>query len=150
MRLKNADLPKDPATAKDIAKMEAAGKATGLPDIVTSLWFNRPTLKVNDKWLICARQKGIYVFLCPLPEKEALIGASPDLYFDTDHHAGSAAVLVYADKISMKDLALRITRAWNIQTSKGSQRKPKLKARGKARVASSIVRKRVSSKGRSA
>jgi len=117
-RLDNATLPKAPATKADVAKMRAAGKATKLPGIEDSVWFNRPTLKIAGKWLICARQQGIYVILCPLPEKEALIEAAPDIYFDTDHHAGYGAVLAWADKISAKELSGRIARAWHIQAPK--------------------------------
>lgn len=73
---------------------------------------------MRGKWLVCARQSGIYVMLCPLPEKEALIEAAPDIYFDTDHHTGRHAVLAFADKISPEDLARRIARAWYIQAPK--------------------------------
>jgi hypothetical protein len=123
MRLENASLPKTPATASDLKKMRAAGKATGLPGIEESPWFNRPTLKVEGQWLICARQAGVYVVVCPLAEKELLIDMDPEVYFDTDHHAGYGAVLAWADKISAKDLADRIARAWRVQALKALQRK---------------------------
>jgi hypothetical protein len=123
MRLENASLPKAPATEADLKKMRAAGKATGLPGIAESPWFNRPTLKVEGKWLICARQAGVYVFLCPRPEKELLLEMDPEVYFDTDHHANSPAVLAWADKISPKDLADRIARAWRVQAPKALQMK---------------------------
>ena len=118
MHVVDATLPKQPATGDDVAKMVAAGKATGLPGIEKSLWFNRQTLKVRGKWLVCARQVGIYVMVCPLPEKETLIEAAPDVYFDTDHHTGRPAVLAFADKISAEELASRIARAWHIQAPK--------------------------------
>ncbi|MDX2142966.1 MAG: hypothetical protein SFV19_06405 [Rhodospirillaceae bacterium] len=121
MRLENASLPKAAATPADLKKMRAAAKATGLPGIEESPWFNRPTLKVAGKWLICARQAGVYVFVCPLAEKDLLIEMAPDIYFDTDHHAGYAAVLAWADKIAPKDLADRIARAWRIQAPKTLQ-----------------------------
>jgi hypothetical protein len=145
MRLLNASLPKQPATGDEVTKMVAAGKATGLPGIVKSLWFNRQTLKVRGKWLACARQRGVYVMVCPLPEKEALIEAAPEIYFDTDHHAGHPAVLAYADKISPADLALRIARAWHIQApkelvqlvkkaAKPATTKPNAKSKAKAKA----------------
>lgn len=124
-RLESASLSKEPASPAEIKKMQAAGKATKLPDIENSIWFNRPTLKVGGKWLICARQKNIYVIFCPLPEKEMLIDAAPEIYFDTDHHAGYGAVLAWANKISAKELKDRIARAWHLQAPK--PKKPKAK-----------------------
>jgi hypothetical protein len=118
VRLENASLPKEPASQAEIKKMQAAGKATKLPGIEMGVWFNRPTLKVGGKWLICARQKNVYVIFCPLPEKEMLIDAAPEVYFDTDHHAGSGAVLAWADKISAKELRQSIARAWHLQAMK--------------------------------
>jgi hypothetical protein len=145
MRLLNASLPKQPATGDEVTKMVAAGRATGLPGIVKSLWFNRQTLKVRGKWLVCARQRGIYVMVCPLPEKDALIEAAPEIYFDTDHHAGQPAVLAFADKISPEDLAQRITRAWYIQAPKEMHpvvpKTRKTKAAAKAKTAKAKPRK---------
>jgi hypothetical protein len=139
MRIADASLPRKPATGDDVTKMVLAGRATGLPGIEKSLWFNRQTLKVRGKWLVCARQSGIYVMLCPLPEKEALIEAEPTVYFDTDHHTGRHAVLAFADKISPEDLALRIARAWYIQAPKdmhpivAKPKKPKAAPKPKAK-----------------
>lgn len=110
------------ATRADVAKMVRAATKTGHPDISESLWFNRPTLKVAGKWLICARQAGVYVIFCPRIEKEVLIERAPTIYFDTDHHRNSAAVLAWADKISVAEMADRIARAWRLQAPKKLQR----------------------------
>ena len=147
MRIADASLPRKPATGDDVTKMVLAGRATGLPGIEKSLWFNRQTLKVRGKWLVCARQSGIYVMLCPLPEKEALIEAAPDIYFDTDHHTGRHAVLAFADKISPEDLARRIARAWYIQAPKDMHpivpkaKKPKAAPKAKSATAKPIKAK---------
>jgi len=150
MRILDSSLPKQPATGDDVAKMVAAGRATGLPGIEKSLWFNRQTLKVRGKWLVCARQAGIYVMLCPLPEKEALIESAPDVYFDTDHHIGRPAVLAYVAKITIEELAQRITRAWRIQAPKDMRAnapKPKSAAKAKAAKSKSVKKAKPEPKG---
>lgn len=121
-RVANASLPKAPASRADVDKMLRAATATGLPGISESLWFNRPTLKVGGKWLICARQAGVYVIFCPMIEKEHLIERAPATYFDTDHHRNSAAVLAWVRKASVAELTDRIARAWRLQAPKTLQR----------------------------
>jgi len=39
-------------------------------------------------------QPGVLAIRCPAPEKEMLIEAAPEIYFDDDHYRGFPAVLV--------------------------------------------------------
>ena len=47
------------------------------------------------------------VLMCPLEEKELLIAAAPEIYFETDHYKGWPAILVRIHAIATAELALR-------------------------------------------
>jgi hypothetical protein len=42
------------------------------------------------------------VVFCPLEEKEVLLEAAPEIYFETDHYKGYPAILVRPDKIDKR------------------------------------------------
>jgi hypothetical protein len=56
--------------------------------------------------------------MCPLEEKEMLMAAAPDIYFETDHYKGWPAVLVRIRSISIAELRLRLERAFAMQAPK--------------------------------
>lgn len=56
--------------------------------------------------------------MCPLEEKELLMAAAPDIYFETDHYKGWPAILVRIHTISTAELALRLDRAFAMQAPK--------------------------------
>ena len=98
-----------PAFAKLV---QAAGQ---LPEIAQSTWFNTPSLKVRGKSLCRVKDPDTVVLMCPLEEKDLLIAAAPDIYFETDHYKGWPAILVRIDAISTAELALRLERAFAMQ-----------------------------------
>jgi hypothetical protein len=51
-------------------------------------------------------------------EKETLIAASPDIYFDDDHYRGFPAVLVRLEAIDDAELAEVVTDGWRVQAPK--------------------------------
>ena len=46
--------------------------------------------------------------MCPLEEKEMLIDAAPDIYFETDHYRGWPAILVRISEIDPDELRHRL------------------------------------------
>ena len=62
--------------------------------------------------------EGVIAVRCPIPEKEMLIEAAPDRFFDDDHYRGFPAVLVRLDLVEEDELAGLLARAWRIQAPK--------------------------------
>jgi hypothetical protein len=68
------------------------------------------------------RHAGILAIRCPLPEKEMLIEAAPDIYFDDDYYHRFPAVLVRLAKIDEAELAAMLARARDLQAPKARKR----------------------------
>ena len=62
--------------------------------------------------------EGVVAVRCPVPEKEMLIEAAPDRFFDDAHYRGYPAVLVRLDLVEEDELAGLLARAWRIQAPK--------------------------------
>jgi hypothetical protein len=100
-----------------LAKLVAA--AEGLPEIEQSTSYGTPALKVRKKLLARVKDADTVVLMCPLEEKELLMEAAPEFYFETDHYHGWPAMLVRIHAIPADELALRLRRAWLTQAPKG-------------------------------
>ena len=74
------------------AKLVAA--AEGLAEIEQGTSYGTPALKVRKKLLCRVKDADTVVVMCPLEEKELLIEAAPEFYFETDHYKGWPAILV--------------------------------------------------------
>jgi len=96
----------------------ARDAAAALPDIEAASWFGTPSLKVHGKSLMRVKDKDTLVVRCPLEQKELLMEAAPDIYFETDHYKGWPAILIRISKISTSELALRLEQAWRMQAPK--------------------------------
>ena len=92
--------------------------AEGLPEVVQSTWFNTPSLKVRSKSLCRVKDADTVVIMCPLEEKEVLMEAAPEFYFETAHYHGWPAVLVRIHDVPLAELKLRLKRAWFMQAPK--------------------------------
>ena len=86
--------------------------AAHLPQVERSTWYGTPALKVAGKGFARVRAPGVLMVLGPLGLKEALLEAEPDLYYETPHYAGWAAMLVRLDRIDDERLADRIECGW--------------------------------------
>lgn len=86
--------------------------ASGLPEIVEGTSYGTPALKIGKKLLCRVKDAGTVVIMCPLEEKELLLEAMPEFYFETDHYRGWPAILVRIEEIPLDDLARRLERAW--------------------------------------
>jgi hypothetical protein len=76
------------------------------------------SLKVRGKSLCRVKDPDTVVLMCPLEEKELLIAAAPEIYFETDHYKGWPAILVRIHAIPTAELALRLERAFAMQAPK--------------------------------
>lgn len=92
--------------------------AAGLPEVEPSTWFGTPSLKVRGKSFCRIKDPDTVVVLVGLDEKEMLLEAAPELYFETDHYRGWPAMLVRIHAISDKELALRLRAAWLLKAPK--------------------------------
>jgi len=92
--------------------------AEGLPEIEQSTWFGTPSLKVRNKSLCRVKDPDTIVVMCPLEEKELLMEAAPEFYFETDHYKGWPAMLVRIHDVPLDELRIRLRRAYAMQAPK--------------------------------
>ena len=92
--------------------------ARGLPDIVETTSYGTPALKAGKKLLTRVKDGQTAVLMCPLDEKQMLLEAAPDLYFETDHYKGWPALLMRMDVISDDELRHRLERSWLSRATK--------------------------------
>lgn len=92
--------------------------ARGLPDIVETTSYGTPALKAGKKLLTRVKDRETAVVMCPLDEKEMLLQAEPDIYFETDHYKGWPALLIRMGVVSDDELRHRLERTWLTQVPK--------------------------------
>jgi hypothetical protein len=80
-------------------------------------YFERDKSRRKLTW-----QAGIWAIRCPLQEKEMLIEAAPDIYFDDDYYRRYDVVLVRLANIDAAELAAMLARAYEIQAAKARKR----------------------------
>jgi hypothetical protein len=107
-----------PDLSTTFAKARKAAAKAKLPEIEESTWYGTPALKVAGKGFMRVKDAETLVLMCPLEEKELLIEAAPDIYFETDHYKGWAAILVRVAKITEAELARRLEVAWRLKAPK--------------------------------
>ncbi len=100
------------------APIRALVAELALPGLVEAPSYGTPGLKVKGRFLARLREPDVLVVVCPLDEKEFLIEADPEIFFETEHYKGWPAVLVRLSRIERESLALLIERAWRTQAPK--------------------------------
>ena len=98
------------ATVKKICK--------GLPEVAESTWFNTPSMKVRDKSFVRLKEEGVIVVMVDLEEKEILLRADPDVFFETPHYEGYPAMLVRLSAISPDELEEVLIESWRRKAPK--------------------------------
>jgi hypothetical protein len=98
--------------------MRVAKAAAKLPEVEQGTWAGAPALKVRGKSFARMKDRDTLVVLCPLDEKEILLEAAPDVYFETDHYKGWPAVLVRLSRIKATELGHRLERSWRVKAPK--------------------------------
>lgn len=82
---------------------------------------DRPSFRVRGKlfaWKSRDRDGATLAVRVDRDEKQLMLDARPDLYFETPHYAGYPGVLVRLDAIDEKELRERLEDAWLIQAPK--------------------------------
>ncbi|HEX5958675.1 MAG TPA: MmcQ/YjbR family DNA-binding protein [Hyphomicrobiaceae bacterium] len=92
--------------------------AAHLPEVEESTWYGTPALKVGGKGFARLKDAETLVVLCALDEKEMLLAADPEVYFETDHYKGWGAILVRLKTISAAQLRRRLKQAWRLRAPK--------------------------------
>ncbi len=110
-------------------RLLALAAKAGLIDIEQGTSYGTPSLRRCGQFLARLKDDITLVIRCPLDEKEMLIAAEPDFYFQTDHYVGYPALLVRLDAIDDARLTARLERAWAMQTDKKA-RKPARRKNG--------------------
>jgi hypothetical protein len=98
--------------------VRAVWREAGWPGVEESTSYGTPALKVRGKLLLRLREPGIVVLMCALEEKEFLMSAAPDIYFQVPHYYGYPAILARVATIPPDELADRIERAWRQHATK--------------------------------
>jgi len=90
------------------------------PGVEVSTSYGRPALKVAGKFMCAIRENpDAFVFrVLDVPDQQALVQGSPDVFFTTPHYDGWPYVLVRLDAVSLEQLAELVEDAWRIRASK--------------------------------
>ena len=91
--------------------------AASLPEVEVSTSYGTPALKLRKKLLARVKDHHTIALMCALEEKEMLMAAAPDIYFETDHYKGWPAVLVRIGIIGDAELAHRLATVWRRQAT---------------------------------
>lgn len=92
--------------------------AAGLPQVEESTSYGTPALKVRGKLMCRIKDADTVVLMCPLEEKELLMKAAPDIYYETDHYRGWPSLLARIRAISDEELAHRLALTWRRKAPK--------------------------------
>jgi hypothetical protein len=102
----------------DFERVTRLARAARLPEVTLATSYGTPALAVRGKSFVRIRQAGILVVMCAIEEKEMLMEAEPDLYFETDHYKGWPAMLVRLAAINDAELTQRLLAAWRQKAPK--------------------------------
>lgn len=105
---------------KALAKVLAA--CAHLPGIEQSTSYGNLSVKVQGKYLCSLKDPTTLSLRCAMEDKEMLFASAPEIYYETDHYKGWPGLLVRLNKISQKELTVRLERAWRIQAPKKLQK----------------------------
>lgn len=87
---------------------------TSLPEVAVGLWFKRRALVVGGKGLIHLGE-GDAPMSFPTPEKDDLLAARPEAYFEDGHLGGTPWVRVHLSKITKPELREHLRDAWRMK-----------------------------------
>jgi len=95
-----------------LARLLRIAAAAGLTGVEPGTSYGTPSIKRSGKFLARLKDEHTLAIRCPLQEKEVLLEAEPEFYFQTDHYVGHPAILVRLDKIDDTRLQARLQTAW--------------------------------------
>jgi len=106
----------DPAPA--FRRVLDCAAAAGLRGGEVSTSYGTPSLKVANKFLLRIKDADTLVLRVALEEKEVLMLAAPQIYFETEHYQGWPAILIRMSAIGDDELSLRLVNAWRLVAPK--------------------------------
>jgi hypothetical protein len=114
MARKRSASPPEPATDGGLAEIVARLRRASahLPGVVEATSYGTPALKVGGKLIVRIKDRDTLVLMSTMDEKEMLLEAAPDIYFETDHYKGWASLLIRLERIADGELAHRLEAAW--------------------------------------
>ena len=110
-------MPADPL-ASAFERIRKVAAALKLPEVTESAHYGTLALAVRGKSFVRMKDKDTLVVMCPLEDKEMLMEAAPEIYYETDHYKGWPAVLVRLKVIKAAELKHRLTQAWRVKAPK--------------------------------
>lgn len=103
------------AAARRVARIALA---LGLSEITEATSLGTPALTIRNKGFTRLKDPETLVILLPMEQKELLLEAAPEIYFETDHYKGRPAVLVRLAVIADEELGQRLTDGWRHKAPK--------------------------------
>jgi hypothetical protein len=87
-----------------------------LPEAMEKPYAGLPGFRVRNKLFARIREKpdALVVFRPDIAEKESLIAAEPDVFFQTSHYEGHPAVLVRLEAINADELEEILIESWEL------------------------------------
>ena len=93
--------------------------ALALPEVEEGTWFRTPAWKVRGRSFARLWEDGeTLVALVDIGEKEMLMAAEPNVFFETPHYHGYPAVLVRLPAIPEDELAEVLEDSWRRKAPK--------------------------------
>jgi hypothetical protein len=87
--------------------------ATALPEVAASTSYGTPAYKMRKALLVRLKEDAACIVLfVSLDEKEMLLDAAPQVFFQTDHYAGYPAILARLATLEPDELAAMLERTW--------------------------------------
>jgi hypothetical protein len=106
------------AVADAFAVLQATLAAARWPGVEAGTSYRKPALNFRGKFIAGVKDADTFVVLCPIADKEFLLEAAPEIYFETDHYKGWPALLIRRSRIEPEELRHRIDRAWRMRAPK--------------------------------
>jgi hypothetical protein len=121
------DATKLPAAALDAAFRPVRKAAKALPEVEEGTSYGTPALKVRGKLVARLWEDGETLVVCTdFDSRDAMLRASPKIFYLTDHYRDYPAVLVRLAAISPSRLAAVLSDSWEFVAPKSL-----VKARGR-------------------
>ncbi len=104
--------------------------ALALPDVVDSITYGTPALKVKGKLLACIPinrtvEPGSVALCIDFERREELLTSKPETFYVTDHYVRHPVVLIRTARIGLDELRDLIGIAWRFAST--PPRRPKRK-----------------------
>lgn len=96
-------------------RIEHLAQRRALAGVTRATSYGTPALKVKSKTFLRLKDVDTLVLLCPPEQKTLLMEISPEIYFETPHYVGYAAVLIQLAVITDEELSLRLEDAWRFK-----------------------------------